>query len=75
MCLWKATVIALNSTFLMCILTSFQYIFLESASVENVHYCSRELGLQEAMYMQKEGDATSTYELIKSLQEETENYK
>jgi hypothetical protein len=35
----------------------------------------KELGLQEAMYLQKEGDATSTYERIKSLQEETENYK
>ncbi|XP_049940648.1 transport and Golgi organization protein 1 isoform X1 [Schistocerca serialis cubense] len=34
----------------------------------------RELGLQEAMYIQKEGDATSTYERIKSLQEEIENY-
>jgi hypothetical protein len=59
----------------MCILTSFWYIFLEFSSVENVHYCSRELGLQEAMYLQKEGDATSTYERIKSLQEEIENYK
>jgi len=27
------------------------------------------------MYLQKEGDATSTYERIKSLQEEIENYK
>lgn len=59
----------------MCILTNFQYIFLESAIVENFHYCSRELGLQEAMCLQKEGDATSTYERIKSLQEEIENYK
>jgi len=53
----------------------FLILFQEFASVENVHYCSRELGLQEAMYLQKEGDATSTYERIKSLQEETENYK
>ncbi|PSN55060.1 hypothetical protein C0J52_04113 [Blattella germanica] len=35
----------------------------------------RELGLQEAMCLQKEGDATSTYERIKSLEEEIENYK
>jgi hypothetical protein len=40
-----------------------------------VYYCSRELGLQEAMYLQKEGDAMSTYERIKFLEEETENYK
>jgi hypothetical protein len=71
----EATIIALNSTFLMCILTSFQYICLDSATVESVHYCSRELGLQEAMCLQKKGDATSTYERIKSLQEEIENYK
>jgi hypothetical protein len=74
MCSWKATIIALNY-FLMCILTIFQYTFLESATIENVYYCSRELGLQEAMCLQKEGDATSTYERIKSLQEEIENYK
>jgi hypothetical protein len=48
---------------------------VESATVENVHNCSRELGLQEAMFLQKEGDATSTYERVKSLQEEIENYK
>jgi hypothetical protein len=53
----------------------FSVIFLEFATVEGVHYCSRELGLQEAMCLQKEGDATSTYERIKSLQEEIENYK
>ncbi|XP_069704271.1 transport and Golgi organization protein 1-like isoform X2 [Periplaneta americana] len=35
----------------------------------------KELGLHEAMCLQKEGDATSTYERIKSLQEEIENYK
>lgn len=35
----------------------------------------KELGLQEAMCLQKKGDATSTYERIKSLQEEIENYK
>ncbi|XP_067009668.2 transport and Golgi organization protein 1 [Anabrus simplex] len=35
----------------------------------------KELGLQEAMYIQKEGDAMSTIERIKSLQEEVESYK
>ncbi|KAK7790043.1 hypothetical protein R5R35_008249 [Gryllus longicercus] len=35
----------------------------------------KELGLQEAMYIQKEGAALSTIEQIKAFQEEIENYK
>jgi hypothetical protein len=53
----------------------FSVNFLESADVGSVNHCFRELGLQEAMCLQKEGDATSTYERINSLQGEIENYK
>jgi hypothetical protein len=62
-------IISSLKSLLILIITDFWYSYLDS------NQCFRELGLQEAMCLQKEGDVTSTYERIISLQEEIENYK
>jgi hypothetical protein len=62
-----SAIITLKS-FLFTSPNQFECIFLESPAVASGGHCSRALGLQEATYLQREGDAASTYECFKSLE-------